>query len=166
MRTFVLYLNPIPKGRPRFNTKTKRVYTPERTKTFQNEVRKLVCLNLGQYFDYPMFEKGVPVCVSLDFVYQRTLDLSKKRYKDILIWREIGDDIDNLVKSVLDALNDVLWADDRQVVEIRARKLWAKKGEEPRICLVVKTAGDPPQATCDFWNADFLDSLAGRKSGE
>lgn len=34
-------------------------------------------------------------------------------------------DIDNLVKGVLDALNGVAWLDDKQVVELVAKKCWA-----------------------------------------
>ena len=166
MRTFVLPINPIPKGRPRFNSKTGRTYTPNRTKDFQNEVRKWVCRNLGEFFDYPMYEKGFSVAISIDFIYKRSIDMSKKSIPDGLLWRPKGDDIDNLQKSVLDALNEVLWADDRQIVEVNARKLWAAKGDEPRICIVIRTAGDPPQASCDFWNAGVMDSLAGRKHGD
>ena len=39
-------------------------------------------------------------------------------------------DIDNYVKSVLDASNGMLYHDDNQIVELIARKLYA---EEPRV---------------------------------
>lgn len=34
-------------------------------------------------------------------------------------------DIDNIVKSSLDAMNDVAYGDDKQVVELSATKVWA-----------------------------------------
>lgn len=165
MRTFILPLNPIPKARPRFNSQTGRTYTPSRTTTFQNEVRIWVCRNLGQFFEYPMYDRDVPVCVDIDFIFKRPGKLNTRRCPDGLLWRPSGDDKDNLEKAVFDALNGILWHDDRQIVDGRIRKLWAGKGEDPRICIVVKTAGDPPQASCDFWNAHIMDSLAGRRSG-
>lgn len=33
-------------------------------------------------------------------------------------------DIDNLVKAVLDGMNQIAWLDDKQVIEVRARKDW------------------------------------------
>ena len=38
-------------------------------------------------------------------------------------------DVDNMVKLILDGLNDVAWPDDNQVTEIAARKSWATKAE-------------------------------------
>ena len=44
-------------------------------------------------------------------------------------------DIDNLIKTVLDAANDHLWKDDNQIVEIHSFKQYA---EEPKIILEVE----------------------------
>lgn len=38
-------------------------------------------------------------------------------------------DVDNMVKLILDGLNEVAWPDDNQVTEIAARKSWATKAE-------------------------------------
>jgi Holliday junction resolvase RusA-like endonuclease len=38
-------------------------------------------------------------------------------------------DVDNMVKLILDGLNNVAWPDDNQVTEIAARKSWATKAE-------------------------------------
>lgn len=38
-------------------------------------------------------------------------------------------DVDNMVKLILDGLNDVAWPDDNQVTEIAAKKSWATKAE-------------------------------------
>lgn len=44
-------------------------------------------------------------------------------------------DIDNLVKGVLDALNGIAYRDDKQVIELHARKLW---GDISRTIVAIK----------------------------
>lgn len=41
-------------------------------------------------------------------------------------------DLDKLVRSVKDAMSKVVWRDDSVVVEIQARKRYARPGETPR----------------------------------
>lgn len=41
-------------------------------------------------------------------------------------------DLDKLVRSTKDALTKVVWIDDSMVVEIHARKFYARPGESPR----------------------------------
>ena len=43
-------------------------------------------------------------------------------------------DLDNYVKTVMDALNGVIWLDDARVVQIDACKLWS---ETPQLTIVV-----------------------------
>lgn len=54
----------------------------------------------------------------------------------VRISRPVDSDVDNLSKLVLDALNGIAYADDRQVVELTASKCWAAVGEEP--CTIVE----------------------------
>lgn len=46
-------------------------------------------------------------------------------------------DLDKLVRSVKDALSSVVWRDDALVVEIAARKEYARPGESPRAEITV-----------------------------
>lgn len=46
------------------------------------------------------------------------------------IWNTNPKDLDNMTKFVLDALNGQLYADDRQIVQIECRKLYA----DPAVC--------------------------------
>lgn len=41
-------------------------------------------------------------------------------------------DVDNYAKAALDALKDIAWTDDRQVVVLVVSKRFAEAGEEPR----------------------------------
>jgi crossover junction endodeoxyribonuclease RusA len=52
-------------------------------------------------------------------------------------------DLDKLARGVLDALTDVLYADDKAVVELRVRKLYAPSGSAPSACISVLEAAAP-----------------------
>ena len=39
-------------------------------------------------------------------------------------------DVDNYAKAILDQLNEVLWEDDKQIIDLSITKQWAKPGEE------------------------------------
>jgi hypothetical protein len=47
-------------------------------------------------------------------------------------------DLDKLVRSVKDALKNVVWADDSQVTFIRAMKAYAVGGDAPRVLVSVE----------------------------
>ena len=97
---------PIPKARPRFNTKTGHVYTPPTTKQWETDIRK-------QLTSPPNFQGNVEVYLHFH--------LEGKRFKKI--------DLDNLVKSALDACNGFLYEDDSQVIRIDAIKTVMKNTE-------------------------------------
>lgn len=53
------------------------------------------------------------------------------------IWHSSRSDVDNHVKSVLDALDGVAWIDDAQVCRLRAEKRW-DDGEGPRAWITIE----------------------------
>jgi Holliday junction resolvase RusA-like endonuclease len=79
-------------------------------------------------------------------------------------------DVDNMVKLILDGLNDVAWPDDNQVTEIAARKSWATKAEA-RTEVVIYRIGqmNRPTQACLYCSEPFLmydswrDSPTGKK---
>jgi Holliday junction resolvase RusA-like endonuclease len=74
-----------------------------------------------------------PLAIEATFAFVRPKSAPKRRTMP-----EVKPDVDNLVKLLLDALNGVVWRDDAQVVEMRARKIYANV-EQTR--LVVRAAG-------------------------
>lgn len=163
---FVIYGDPVPKERPRFNPYSRSVYTPTRTDKTENYIKRTICQVLGRFFDYPLYSLDNPLCVDVDFIFKRPKYLMKKRFPDGLMWYSHVPDKDNLEKLVFDSLNKILWQDDRIIVDGRSRKLYAEKYGESRICINVYPAGDPPVAPCNFPNSEILDRRAGRKRHE
>ena len=47
-------------------------------------------------------------------------------------------DVDKLARAVLDALTDVLWDDDSQVIVLMVRKQYQKEGEGPGVNVLVE----------------------------
>lgn len=80
-----------------------------------------------------------PLSLSLRFVLTPP---KRPKHKEPIV----RPDLDNYVKGVMDALNGIVWADDSQIVETRARKLYAMDGSPARIELEVSELdAAPPQ---------------------
>jgi Holliday junction resolvase RusA-like endonuclease len=78
-----------------------------------------------------------PLALSLIFVLPRP---SAKRWKRQAMPRlpHTGrPDTDNLIKSVKDSLNKVIWNDDSQIFELRAVKVIAAGDEQPHVEVVI-----------------------------
>ena len=117
--------NPIPKGRPRFRrTKTFiTTYTPRKTLDFEDQVRKHSMEAMGKT---DLIES--PVCVILYFRLPVPQSYSKKRSEACLSGLEKHTkrpDLDNLVKSVLDGMNGVIFKDDSQITTLHATKVYS-----------------------------------------
>ena len=93
-----ILMHPVPKERPRVG-KAKAV-TPEKTKTAEEELRLLYRVKCRTHPDYVG-------------QVRLTVDVHTPNGRG---------DLDNYVKLVSDALNGVAFKDDRQVVEIHARR--------------------------------------------
>jgi len=83
-----------------------------------------------------------PVRLSIAFVLPRTQARPEKVPKDL--WGEgrvvmpCRPDLDNLIKSVKDALNGLAWHDDGQVWRVTATKHYAAANEQPKAIITVE----------------------------
>ena len=115
---FMYQGTPVPKGRPRFRITAGHVFTftPPKTKEFEKEFAAKY-----QEAHHIMLE----VCLAFGMPIPK--GTSKKQAQEM----EQGHhtkrpDIDNLSKSVLDALNGVAWEDDSQIIRLTAEKFYTK----------------------------------------
>ena len=113
-----LAIDPVAKGRPRF-TRTGRAYTPAKTKAHESHLKRLLieAYGLGE----PM---AGPVAVTILFGLKRPKGVSAKKRP----YPAVKPDLDNLAKAVLDALNEVVIADDNQVVKLTLEKCYQEYG--------------------------------------
>lgn len=76
-----------------------------------------------------------PYAVDLEFVMPRPKSTPKNRPTPPAIKRP---DIDKLERAVLDALTDVWFADDAQVIEVHKTKRIAEHGEQPGVTITAR----------------------------
>lgn len=115
---------PVPKGRPRFNRETGRAYTPAKTASFEAQL-KYAALEVMRG-KTPL--QG-PLALTMFLVVPIAPSWSKKKQEearrmDLLPINK--PDWDNYGKTV-DALNQVVWFDDGQIVDGRVMKRYGDK---------------------------------------
>ena len=105
------------KGKKRHRTlKTGRSYNPRENVLAENWVRQCVIDQLG----YEVSPTIKPVRLSLVIILPIRDSWSRKRQSAALLGKErplVKPDWDNTGKLVSDALNGILWMDDKQIVE-------------------------------------------------
>ena len=124
------------KQRPRFNVKNGRAYTPQQTVNYENYVKVCYMDYMNQFGWEPL--KG-PIKAEIEVFMQIPKSDSKKMKEAKIsgkIRPQVKPDVDNLCKTILDALNGLAYDDDKQVVECTVKKYY---GEEPCVCVKLKS---------------------------
>lgn len=128
--------NPIPLARPRFCRKGNYVGTYDSQKKEKEQVQwQLKSQFRNQPFDFPL-------AIDLTFFMQipKSTPKGKKRQMICGILQHIKKpDIDNLQKFILDCMNNLIFVDDSQIIELNAKKLYA---ENPGTLVVIRSCSD------------------------
>ena len=119
---------PTAKGRPRF-TRQGRCYTPKQTLDAEQLVKTMALTQIGRQTVLG------PLAVELLAVCPIPASWSKRKKEAAIrgdTKPDIKPDFDNLVKLYCDALNGLLWQDDKQIVDGRCIKCY---GIEPAVII-------------------------------
>lgn len=117
------------KGRPRFARRGNFVttYTDAKTSSYEDQIRFYALRAMGG---------NKPLTTALEaFIHVRLpmpQSYSKKRTEACLSGLERPckkPDLDNIIKAMMDGMNEVIYDDDVQIVSITATKLYAAKAE-------------------------------------
>ena len=117
------------KGRPRFARRGNfvKTYTDAATASYEDQIRFYALQAMGS---------SEPLKTALEaFIYVRLpvpQSYSKKRTEACLSGLERPckkPDLDNIIKAMMDGMNEVIYDDDVQIVNITATKLYAAKAE-------------------------------------
>ena len=122
--TFTVDGDPVPKGRPRFARRGQFVQTYTDAKTIDYETH--VALKARQAIGASDPLKGA-LTVFLYLRFAVPPSYSKRRKEACLAGLEYPKrvDIDNCYKSITDAMNGIVYADDSQIVEAHILKCYA-----------------------------------------
>lgn len=127
------------KERPRFSYRGQNTYTPAKTQNYE----RLVALQYKSHCRYK-FDEKVPLLVGIRAYFSIPKSVSKKVAADMRnnkIRPTKRPDVDNIIKIILDSLNDVAYHDDAQVVE----------------CVVLKFYSDNPKVDVTIQNIEKED---------
>lgn len=120
---------PVPKGRPRFNMRTRRTYTPKETASYESAVRKWFRSDYGAMRE-PM---DGPLSAIYEFVVPRPSGASRGA-----VMSSTKPDIDNFVKAFQDAMDFKketegralgVIANDSRIASVATVKRYARDGE-------------------------------------
>lgn len=126
---FVIPGPPVGKGRPRFAKRGKFVstYTPEKTASYENLVK--IKAQEAMRGRSPL---DGPVALELMLSVMPPASWSKKKKADALsgaVMPTSKPDIDNVLKGICDAMNEIVWIDDKQVCDVRIIKRYSENAE-------------------------------------
>ena len=135
MTMFTVYGEPVGKGRPRFVRRGNftQTYTPQKTKTYEDEIRMMARAAMGS--SEPL---KTPVTVAIYIRVGIPTSYSKQKRKDALegiLKPTKKPDADNVLKCFMDAMNGIVYLDDKQVVNIHLKKVYA---ETPAVEIMIK----------------------------
>jgi len=114
-------LNIVPYCRPMVNTKTKTLYNPEKYTAFKKQLGMIAKAQMqGRKPIKGAFK------FSADFFKVSNANVLNKKFGDV----------DNFVKSVLDALTGICYEDDAQCVELGTIRKF--KSKNPKIIITIE----------------------------
>ena len=125
MIIFTIPGTPVGKGRPRFARRGNLVttFTPEKTASYENLVKvKAEEAMVGR----ELISGAVAVTILL-FITPPASWSNKKMLQALNheIMPTTKPDVDNIIKGIFDAMNEIVWNDDKQVVDVTIRKRYA-----------------------------------------
>ena len=107
--------DPVPAPRPRTSFTSGHHYMPKAYKSFITMLKYSTKRQLAS--DWRII--GGPCAIEIEFGMRRPKTVKRE-------WPCVKPDVDNLTKSVLDAMNKIVFEDDGQVIELMVRKVYAE----------------------------------------
>lgn len=129
----ILDIEPVEQARPRAVRRGKRIgmYDPPKVSKFKRELRQLAKNRFGD----DSFDGELSVEIKFYRPIQKSLSKKERTRRLSGAHRPtVKPDLDNYIKSTLDALNGILWTDDARIVNLHAHKYYS---DDPHIEITV-----------------------------
>lgn len=129
--SFTIPGEPQGKGRPKFAGRGSyaHAYTPKKTRSYEDIVASEYIRQCGS----TKADRSEYVSLTITAYYKIPKSASKKKAYEMSSGKIVPTkkpDIDNIIKVVADALNGVAYDDDKQIIDVSARKVYS---ETPRV---------------------------------
>lgn len=122
---------PVAKSRPRM-TRSGFVYTPKKTLNYETLIKELFII---KYPDFQPLEGPVRMNISAWLKIPKTSKRKTEAMQSGEIRPTKKPDMSNILKSIEDALNNLAYQDDKQIVKIEIEKRYSTR---PRIELIIE----------------------------
>ena len=134
---FCINGTPQGKARPRF-TKQGRSYTPKQTRQYEQEI-KTAALTQALTCGWLKSDEPIRIHIGAHFAVPKSFSKNKRATaQNGDLYPTVKPDADNIAKVVCDALNDIAYNDDKQIVECVVRKRYCMTDDEPHITVFVE----------------------------
>ena len=112
----------------------KSTYTPTKTKNAEQEIAVAYINKFGK----TMLKGALEMKVICEYQVPKSYTKKKKNLaKEGLLPKLTSPDVDNLSKTVLDALNKIAYEDDKQVISLLSEKRYSVD-DKPRVLIEIK----------------------------
>ena len=134
---FTIQGEPIGQGRPRFSTRGGfvKAYDPDKSRNYKAFAR-LIALQAAKKINWECCEEPVSVTIK---AYLGIPLSSTKKFKTAAMNMDVypikKPDVDNIFKSITDALSGIIYKDDRQIVRSTITKIYS---DLPRVEVFVQ----------------------------
>ena len=140
--TLLFRVNGMPQGKGRARVSTAngiiRSYTPEKTRRYEKvvaEAAKLAAMKQNWQ------KSDAPIVLNLCAWFPVPKSWPKRK-KEMAragdLYPTVKPDCDNIGKIIADALNDIVYNDDRQIVDYHIQKRYCRIDEEPHVVVFVE----------------------------
>lgn len=137
MKSTNIYFNvlgrPVPKARPRSSSRSRKHYTPDKTVEYERQV-KLTALSASKRFGFKKTAR--PIRMRLEIIMPIPSGWTKwkaQAARDGIVCHTAKPDSDNIAKSIRDACEGVIYANDSQICAEVILKRYARKGEREMV---------------------------------
>ena len=102
-------------------------YTPADVKEYANWVRLSFKQKYPNHLPSIFFEKQLSVTINAYFAIPKSFSKKKQQEaKDGLIRPTVKPDCDNIAKNINDALNGIVYPDDKQIIRLEVNKYYSE----------------------------------------
>lgn len=119
--SFTIEGQPVAKGRPRKGKNG--FYTPDKTKDYEVLVQESYMIAKGKCYYTGQLRMEIELYFKIP---KKTNKETRQKMIQGMIRPMVTPDLDNCIKSIADALNGVAYNDDKQVIEIEAKKYYSE----------------------------------------